>query len=129
LSKITAVIPFAKAVGVQSLSLGYTNYQGDWAEQTDFAVDLQRKMLARHGFALLLPAQKFTSKQQVIQELETNGLIPDSLENPCCVSAMGTQDVPNSLVQEAVEAAFDFFDKNSPVIEKVSEVGDFPNAT
>lgn len=128
LSKITAVIPFAKAIGVQSLSLGYTSYQGDWAEQTDFAINLQRQMLKQHGFDLLLPAQKFASKQQVIHELKIKGLVPDSLENPCCVSAMGTQDVPNSLVQEAVEAAFDFFYKNIPAIQKVSEVGDFPHA-
>lgn len=129
LSKITAVIPFAKAIGVRSISLGYTNYQGDWAEQTEYAVNLQRQMLSKYGFDLLLPAQKFTSKQQVIHELKVKGLTPDSLENPCCVSAVGTQDVPDLLVRETVEGAFDFFDRNRPIIEKVSEVGDFPHAT
>lgn len=127
LSKITAIIPFAENIGVRSLSLGYTSYQGDWAEQTEFAIDLQRKKLSELGFDLLLPAREYTSKQQVISELKVKGLIPDSLENPCCVSAIGTQDVPDSLVEEAVSAAFSFYMNNIPVIEKVSELGGFPN--
>ncbi len=125
LSKITAVIPFCLERGIKRIALGYTEYQSDWAEQTPLAIQLQKDYLLKLGIELLLPVKNYSSKGAVEATLIAKDLTPESLENPCCISAWGTQDVDSELITEAVGLAFDFYDNNSRElgIEIVNSIG------
>ena len=123
LSKITAVIPFCQANNIHNLSLGYTDYQSSWAEQTPLAINLQREKLKEKDINLLLPSMIYNNKSDVKNMLIANNLNPDSLENPCCITKWGTQSVPDQQIYKSVNLAFEFLSQNSPVIDLVEVIG------
>lgn len=123
LSKITAIIPYCKSRQITQVAMGYTEYQSTWAEQTPFAIKLQSTFLEKLGIDFILPVHKYESKGGIKDFLIERDLTPISLENPCCISAWGTQDVSEKLIQETVEKSFKYFLNNVPKIKIVDSVG------
>lgn len=123
LSKITAVIPYCHKNGIKKLAMGYTEYQSSWAEQTPEAIRLQTEYLNRHGIEFILPSMRYKAKQDVERDLIAKELSSNSLENPCCISDTGTQDVSGLLIQEAIEKGFEYFSSKNPCFEIVASIG------
>lgn len=124
LSKITAAISICNKMGYNKIAMGYADYQSDWAEQTPYAIKLQKNELEKHGIELILPAQDISSKTEAITTLSTNKLSPDSLENPCCISKWGTQPVSDDLIKQSIDLSFAFHSKNNPELEVVDHIGE-----
>lgn len=123
LSKMTAIIPTCLKLGIRKIAMGYTEYQSSWAEQTPYAVELQKKHLMRLGIEMILPSLEYKSKAAVENTLIAHELSPNSLENPCCISDSGTQPVPDALIAEAIDAAFKYCQSKSVDIQFVDSVG------
>ena len=123
-SKITAILPFCSKHSIENISLGYTDYQSEWAEQTPVSIESLKRNLANLGFNLLLPSQHYKSKADVMQILAANSLTPESLENPCCISKWGTQKVTNELISQSIDLGFAYLSENTPIIQIVETVGD-----
>ena len=124
LSKITAAINLCNQIGYNKIAMGYADYQNDWAEQTPYAIELQKNKLKERGLEFMLPAQSIASKSEATTSLSTNGLTPDSLENPCCISKWGTEPVSKELIKQCVELSFSYMEKNKPELDIVDHVGD-----
>ena len=126
LAKITAVVPYCRENEIASLAVGYTAYQSEWAEQTSDAIGEQRTELRRLGISLLLPSAHYEDKKSVVADLSTKALTAISLENPCCISEIGTQPTQPHIVKQVVRTAFMFLAWNNPAMEVVDTVGEFP---
>jgi hypothetical protein len=80
---IVSGICIAESHGVRDLSVGYTEYQSDWTEQTPYAIDSLKKELLSIGLNLILPVIDIDSKDSAICELQSYGLSADSKEQKC----------------------------------------------
>ena len=123
LSKITSAIAICNHEQIFKISLGYTDYQSDWAEQSTLAIKLQKEKLKNLGFMLLLPSLGFKKKKDVQDFLIVKELNPNSLENPCCISDWGTQQVSDGLIVETINLAFQYAMEHSPDFTIVATVG------
>jgi hypothetical protein len=125
IAKLTAAMLICKKLGCNNIAMGYADYQATWAEQTPLAIQRQQEYLSNYGYTLLLPAQELSSKTEASEALIYGNLSPISLENPCCISKTGTQDVSESLINECIEASFAYFDSNPPttlaVVDSLTE--------
>jgi PP-loop superfamily ATP-utilizing enzyme len=73
------------------LAAGYTGYQSEWLEQSEYAIDQLRNVLSKFGKELLLPVRDLQSKEQAIAELRSSGLTIDALEQKCLVQQFNTR--------------------------------------
>lgn len=124
LSKITAAISICNQMGYNKIAMGYAEYQNDWAEQTPYAIELQKTELKKHGIELILPAKDIASKAEASTTLSANKLSPCSLENPCCISRWGTQPVSKDLIRQSIDQSFVFYKENNPQLEVVDFIGE-----
>ena len=127
LSKLTASAHYCNNNNIRFLALGYTTYQSSWAEQTSNAIQQQRNELKRLGISLLLPSSDYTCKESVIDTLKLKELTPRSLENPCCIGTIGTQDTPSHTIDRVISTAFLFFQTHQPNLKVVDTIGPFPS--
>lgn len=122
-AKITAVMKICVHIGTTKIAVGYTNYQNEWAEQTPPAVQLQAKCLEERGFEMLTPVASLSSKAAAIELLSENGLTTDALENPCCVSQLGTEYVSPKLIKEVIVRGFNFADSHEFTFPVLATIG------
>ena len=78
LSKITAAIYICNKTGCKKIAVGYVDYQNDWAEQTPYAIELQKIKLNEYGIELMLPAKNVASKSEATTRLTHPRLNPAS---------------------------------------------------
>jgi hypothetical protein len=123
LSKITASISICKNCDFDTIAMGYTDYQNDWAEQTPYAIELQKEELKKQDIEFILPSQNLTSKSEASNTLNFHKLSPNSLENPCCVSRWGTQPVSKELIKECIEHSFSLYETHKPELVVVDHIG------
>jgi hypothetical protein len=80
---LKAAMALARANGIKNIALGYASYQDTWLEQTPYAIEALRSVLAEFDVALLLPSADLTSKADAVAVLGDNGLSGDALEQKC----------------------------------------------
>lgn len=80
---IVAGAMVADKFNAKHIALGYSGYQAGWAEQTPYAIGKLNEVLSSNGFALVLPVTNILQKEDALQELRSNGLTEDSLEQRC----------------------------------------------
>ena len=124
LSKITAAVSICRDAGINKIAMGYVDYQNDWAEQTPYAIELQKAKLNECGIDFILPAIKLASKAEAASSLSVSGLTSVSLENPCCISKLGTQPVSDELIKQSIDLSFIHMSNNIPTLEVVDHIGD-----
>lgn len=125
LAKITAMVTYCLELKISALALGYTGYQGSWAEQTAPAIEAQRTELARYGLDLLLPSISYDAKGVVTEQLLRRDLVPHSLEHPCCIADIGTQHTSPELAKRVISEAFVYLDSNAPTYTIIKTLGKF----
>ncbi len=123
-AKVTAVMKLSAHIGVNRIAVGYTEYQNEWAEQTPRAVSVQKELLEERGYELLTPVSSLNSKEQAQAFLTKKQLTPSALENPCCVSRVGTEHVPPALVEEVINRGFEYADTHEPNFPVIAALGD-----
>jgi hypothetical protein len=73
----------AKHYSSIALAFGYARYQGEWAEQTPYAVDQLRNVLEQYGLKLVTPVYDVSSREQAVHEFQALGLSAAALEQKC----------------------------------------------
>lgn len=108
-----------RQIGATAIAFGYAEYQSDWPEQTPMAVASLRRVLARFGLALLLPAHSIRSKSEALQLLTERGLSTDALEQKC------TKQVTNiALPHDQLRREIELWE--SAITASLAEPGAFP---
>lgn len=80
---IVAGAMLADKFDAKHIALGYSGYQAGWAEQTPYAIGKLNEVLNSNGLVLVLPVTDILRKEDALQELQSNGLTADSLEQRC----------------------------------------------
>jgi hypothetical protein len=80
---IVAGAMVADKFDAKHIALGYSGYQASWAEQTPYAICKLNTVLNSNGFELVLPVTNILQKEDAVQELRSNGLNEDPLEQRC----------------------------------------------
>ena len=92
----------ARMFKVPSLAFGFTKYQSTWPEQTPFAVEGFRRVLASFDIALELPVYDVVTKAEILKELGAFGLNTLSLEQKC-TRQITNQEIPGHLIESATD--------------------------
>jgi hypothetical protein len=100
LAYVAAGVKLARQLAVSSLAFGYASYQGTWAEQTPYALDLLAGALETAGVSLALPVRDLTSKASAVAELRAAGLTSDALEQKCLQQQHNLPLAPEALRAE-----------------------------
>lgn len=90
----------AKLNGIKRIALGYTQYQGDWPEQTIIATEALRRVLNEFNIELLLPAYEFGSKDEVQARLTSLNLSSKALEQKCSKQVNNIALSPTHLAEQ-----------------------------
>jgi PP-loop superfamily ATP-utilizing enzyme len=80
---LRTAMDIARKSGAKSIALGYASYQDTWLEQTPYAVEALRSVLAEFDIDLLLPSANLTSKAEAVAVLRASGLSDAALEQKC----------------------------------------------
>jgi len=124
IARLTACVQICKGISSTSIAVGYAGYQNTWAEQTPCAIELQNDYLEKYGFNFLIPTSGILSKSEVISELNNHNITQDSLENPCCIAAEGTQFVEDDLIKKTIKLCFDFAESKIPILTVRDSLGE-----
>ncbi len=91
----------ARNRGTNRIALGYTAYQDTWLEQTPYAVEALRSVLAEFAITLLLPSANLKSKAEAVSVLRGKGLDAASMEQKCLKQQFNTKNI--SIVESIAE--------------------------
>ena len=94
----------ARGGGAKSIAMGYASYQDTWLEQTPYAVEALRSVLAEFDVALLLPSAGLTSKAEAVAVLRANGLSDIALEQKCLKQQYNTKNLSTANSNAEIDA-------------------------
>ena len=90
---LRTALAIARGSGAKSIALGYASYQDTWLEQTPYAVEALRSVLAEFDMTLLLPSASLASKAEAIAVLRGSGLSDAALEQKCLKQQFNSKDL------------------------------------
>jgi hypothetical protein len=73
----------AEQNGARNIAFGYAGYQASWPEQTSYAINRLKGLLAEFGFDLILPVYEINNIDDIKSELVEYGLSIIALEQKC----------------------------------------------
>jgi hypothetical protein len=101
---LRTAIAVARRDGAKSIALGYASYQDTWLEQTPYATEALRSVLAEFDTILLLPSASLASKEEAIAILSASGLSDDALEQKCLKQQFNSKNLSTADSNAEIDA-------------------------